>query len=67
MAQINTVVDINLNNNQLLNAVLQNLEVAPSTVGLKMGFIYFNTTHKSVEIWDGTAWIIMTQQSTLHK
>lgn len=51
--KFNTSLD--LNRNQLLNAVIQNLAVAPSSP--TAGLVYYNTAlHTSFE-WNGTAWI----------
>jgi hypothetical protein len=55
MAKKNFLVDIDLNNNQLLNATLQNLATAPSTAGKTAGFVYFNTTTKSTYVYTGLA------------
>lgn len=57
MAQKTFLIDIDLNKNQLLNAVVQNLATAPSTSGLPQGFIYWNTTDKTAYIWTSTAWL----------
>jgi len=57
MAQKNYIVDINLNKNQLLNAVLQNLSVPPSTTGLPVGFTYYHTVDQTVYTWVGDQWI----------
>jgi hypothetical protein len=59
MAKIDFLVDIDLNKNQLLNAALQNLAVPPSTTGLPIGFIYWNTAANSgagtAYAWTGSA------------
>jgi len=47
------LVDINLNNNQLLNASLQNLATAPATAGKTPGWVYWNTTDKTTYIYTG--------------
>lgn len=54
MAQKDYIVHLNLNNQQLLNATLQNLAVAPSTVGLTQGFVYWNTADKTAYSWTGS-------------
>lgn len=54
MAQKDFLVHINLSNQQLLNATLQNLAVAPSTTGLTQGFIYWNTADKTAYCWTGS-------------
>lgn len=55
MAKKDFLVDIDLNRNQLLNAVLQNLATAPSTVGLPEGFTYWNTADKTAYTYTGLA------------
>lgn len=51
---------IDLQQNELQNAVLQNLATAPSNP--KTGQPYYNTTDGKAYIWDGTAWIEITSQ-----
>lgn len=56
MAKSNFLVDIDLNNNQLLNATLQNLSVHPSVApGTPRvpGFVYWNTTAKTAYVFTG--------------
>ena len=48
------LVNLNLLQNELQNAVLQPLATAPSTP--KLGQIYYNSTDKQAYIYDGTAW-----------
>ena len=48
------LTDLNLSQNELLNAVMQNLTTAPSNP--KVGQLYYNTTDKIMYQWDGTAW-----------
>jgi len=55
MAKKNFGVDIDLNNNQLLNATIQNLSVAPTVTGRIPGFIYWNTTEKTAYVFTGLA------------
>lgn len=55
MAKKNFLIDLDLNNNQLLNATIQNLATAPATTGLVAGFIYWNTTVKTAYIYTGSA------------
>ena len=45
---------LNLNQNELQNASLQKLAIAPSAP--VVGQIYFNTTDSQTYIWDGTNW-----------
>ena len=54
---INYLSSINLNKNELQNAVVQNLASAPGTPA--QGQIYYNSTtgDKSIYFWDGTSWI----------
>lgn len=52
---MNVLTNLNLNKNQLENAVIQNLATAPASP--KMGQIYYNTVDKKLYIWDGTAWV----------
>lgn len=49
------VTGINLNKNELQNAVIQNLSSAPSTP--VAGQIYFNTTNGVLNFFDGTNWV----------
>lgn len=58
MATKNVLIDLNLNQNELQNAVIQNLATAPSSP--KAGQQYFNTTSKQLFVYDGTQWIDCT-------
>ena len=49
------VTGINLNKNELQNAVIQNLSNAPSTPA--EGQIYFNTSQHVLYFYDGSAWV----------
>lgn len=51
---------INLQQNELQNAVVQNLSTAPSNP--KVGQEYYNTTTNQKLIWNGTAWVNETSQ-----
>lgn len=46
---------INLQQNELQNAVIQNLSTAPSNP--KVGQHYYNTTDNTEYVWNGTSWI----------
>jgi len=46
---------LNLNKNELLNAKIQNLSVAPANP--VPGQIYFDTDTNQLTVWDGTAWV----------
>lgn len=48
------LTDIDLSQNELLNAVMQNLTTAPQNP--KMGQLYYNTSDKIMYQWDGTVW-----------
>lgn len=47
--------DIDLNQNELQNAVIQNLAAAPATP--KAGQTYFNTALSLLYVYDGSAWV----------
>ena len=57
MAYIKHLVDLDLSKNQLLNAVVQNLAVAPSSPA--DGQIYWDTAADTMYVWstDGGTWI----------
>lgn len=63
---MNSLVNINLLKNELQNAVIQNLAVAPTEP--KEGQIYYNTTDKFIYRYDGAAWgpigVVYSQAST---
>jgi len=49
------LTNYDFNQNQITNAVIQNLATAPSTP--VQGQVYFNTTSKRLFSWNGTEWI----------
>lgn len=55
---------INLNQNELQNAVIQNLASAPNNP--KLGQEYFNTADNQKYIWNGTGWISETSQGVIY-
>ena len=48
------LIDLNLNRNELQNAVIQNLSTAPSNP--IEGLMYYNTNDNIAYIYDGTVW-----------
>lgn len=63
---MNYLTNLNLNKNELQNAVIQPLAVAPSNP--KEGQIYYNSTDKFIYRYNGTAWgpigVVYQQGST---
>lgn len=63
---MNYLTNLNLNKNELQNAVIQPLSVAPSSP--KEGQIYYNSTDKFIYRYNGTAWgpigVVYQQGST---
>lgn len=55
MATIKHLVDLDLSKNQILNAVVQNLAVAPSSPS--DGQIYWSTADDTLYAYNGSAWI----------
>lgn len=51
------LTNINLNKNELQNAVIQPLAVAPSHPSL--GQIYFDSTTNRLKQWNGTSWVVV--------
>lgn len=56
------LVDIDLNKNQLLNAVVQNLATSPSSPSV--GQIYFNTTDDDYYVYTAGGWKSLTEVYT---
>lgn len=55
MASKSILVDVNLNKNELQNAVVQNLAAAPANP--VAGQIYYDTAAKMLYVYDGTNWV----------
>ena len=59
------LTSINLNQNELQNAVLQPLTVAPANP--KEGQFYYNSTDKRMYQYNGTAWVAIGAVTTVEK
>ena len=57
------LVSIDLNKNELQNAVIQNLGTAPSTP--LDGQIYYNTSDDTLYFWNGSAWVDVQQSAEI--
>jgi len=64
MAKITQLVHLDLNQNELQNAKIQNLSAHPTSPSPVPGQIYFNTTDDKAYIWDGTNWMNAVSQDT---
>ena len=63
MATRKFVVDLNLNQNELQNAVVQNLATAPANP--KAGQHYFNTADNTEYVYNGTSWVDTLNQGEI--
>ena len=52
---MNMLVNLNLNKNELQNAIIQPLATAPSNP--KIGQIYYNSGDKILYVYNGSAWV----------
>ena len=64
MATKKIMIDINLNGNELQNAVFQNLGTAPQNP--KKGQHYFDTVSNTEFVWNGTAWVDALNQGATY-
>lgn len=64
MAKKKILVDIDMNQNEVQNAVIQNLASAPANP--KSGQHYFNTADNTEYVWDGTAWVDALNQGRIY-
>lgn len=63
MAKKNILVDLDFNQNEVQNAVVQNLASAPATP--KAGQHYFNTSDNKEYVYDGSNWVEITNQGEI--
>lgn len=64
MATNNFLTDVNLNKNEIQNAVVQNLSVAPATPAT--GQIYFSTADNTAYVYNGSAWVDALNQGKIY-
>ena len=65
MASKKFLTDLDLQRNEIQNAVIQNLAVDPEVVGSKEGQIYYNTQSHKLMQFNGTAWTQLSSDLTL--
>ena len=58
LSRLRCLSGADLNQTELLNAVMQNLAAAPSSP--RIGQVYFDTTLNKYGVWSGTAWIYLS-------
>lgn len=64
MASKKILVDLDHNQNEVQNAVIQNLASAPANP--KAGQVYWNTADSKLYVYDGTQWVDATNQGRIY-
>ena len=64
MAKKNILIDYDFNQNEVQNAVIQNLASAPASP--KAGQQYWNTADSKLYVYDGTQWVDATNQGRIY-
>lgn len=64
MATNSFLSNINLNKNELQNAVVQNLNDAPANP--KAGQLYYSLSDNTVYVWNGTSWVDALNQGEIY-